>query len=56
MVGTLAFSWNSTLIPNANWWYIIGGLTVMCLIVAAIGSMVASSEAAWEGFNKGERT
>ena len=55
-VGTLAFSWNSTLIPNANWWYIIGGLTVMCLIVAAIGSMVASSEAAWEGFNKGERT
>lgn len=55
-VGTLAFSWNTALIPNANWWYIIGGLTVICLIIAAIGSMVASSEAAWEGFNKGERT
>lgn len=52
-VGTLIFSWNTTLIPNANWWYIIGGLAVICLIIAAIGSMLATSEAAWEGLSKG---
>jgi glutamate:GABA antiporter len=48
IVGTLFYSWTA-LIPNTSWWYIIGGLTLVCLIIAAIGSMVASSEAAWQG-------
>lgn len=52
IVGTLFFSWIPTLIPNGQWWYIIGGLTAVCLIVAAIGSMLASSEAAWQELNK----
>ena len=52
IVDTLFNSWISGLIPNANWWYIVGGLTLVCLIVAAIGSMLASSEAAWEDLSQ----
>ncbi len=49
--GTLFYSWTS-LISNTQWWYIIGGLTIVCLIIAAIGSLFASSEAAWEDMSK----
>jgi amino acid transporter len=49
--GTLLYSWTS-LISNNQWWYIIGGLTVICLMIAAIGSLFASSEAAWEDMSK----
>ena len=52
IVDTLFNSWIVGLIPNANWWYIVGGLTLVCLIVAAIGSMLASSEAAWQDLSK----
>jgi glutamate:GABA antiporter len=48
IVDTLFFSWIPQ-IDNSHWWYIIGGLTLVCLIIAAIGSMFASSEAAWQG-------
>jgi len=51
-IGTLFFSWIPSLITNDKWWYIIGGLTVTCLVIAAIGSMFASSEAAWEELSK----
>jgi amino acid transporter len=51
IVGTLFYSWTA-LIPNSSWWYIIGGLTLVCLIIAAIGSMLASSEAAWQGVSR----
>jgi len=44
---TLFYSWTS-LISNNQWLLLIGGLTLVCLIIAAIGSMYASSEAAWE--------
>jgi len=52
IIDTLLNSWIVGLIPNANWWYIVGGLTLVCLIVAAIGSMLASSEAAWQDLSK----
>lgn len=48
---TLINSWIPQ-IDNAHWWYIVGGLTVVCLIIAAIGSMIASSEAAWQDLSK----
>ncbi len=48
VVGTLFFSWIPGLISNGQWWYIVGGLTGICLVVAAIGSMLGSSEAAWQ--------
>ncbi|HLI09532.1 MAG TPA: APC family permease [Ktedonobacteraceae bacterium] len=49
IVGTLFFSWIPSLISNNQWWYIIGGLTAICLVIAGIGSMLASSEASWQG-------
>ena len=53
IVDTLFNSWvPQTQIDNGHWWYIIGGLTLVCLIVAAIGSMLASSEAAWQNLSK----
>jgi len=46
--GTLFFSWIPSLVASSQWWYIIGGLTLACLIIAAIGSMLASGQANWE--------
>jgi glutamate:GABA antiporter len=45
--GTLFYSWTA-LISNGQWFLIIGGLTLICLIIATIGSIYATSEAAWE--------
>jgi hypothetical protein len=47
IVDTLFFSWIPQ-IDNGHWWYIVGGLTLICLGVATIGSMFATSEASWE--------
>ncbi len=52
IIGTLIFSWIPQNISNNQWWYIIGGTTVVCLIIAAIGSMLASSEADWQELNR----
>ena len=51
IVDTLLNSWIIGSIDDAHWWYIVGGLTLFCLIIAAIGSMFATSEAAWEGLS-----
>jgi amino acid transporter len=51
ILGTLLYSW-TTLISNGQWWYIIGGLTLICLVIASLGSMLASGEAAWETMGK----
>ena len=56
IVGTLFFSWIPSYVSNSQWWYIIGGLTVICLIVAAIGSMLASSEASWQNLKEAEKS
>jgi glutamate:GABA antiporter len=37
-----------TLISSRLWWALVGGLTGVCLVVCTIGSMLATSEAAWE--------
>ena len=51
IVDTLLNSWIPQ-IDNSHWWYIVGGFTLVCLIFAAIGSLFASSEAAWEDISK----
>ena len=48
---TLVSSWLPTLISNGQWWILVGGLTLVCLILCAVGSMLASSEAGWETWN-----
>lgn len=51
IVDTLLNSWIPQ-IDNAHWWYIVGGITLVCLVIAGIGSMLATSEAAWQDINK----
>lgn len=48
IIVTLSHSPIAQQIPTSAWGYIVGGLTVLWLIFAAIASMLASSEAAWE--------
>ncbi len=48
IVDTILNSWIPTQVSNASWWYIVGGLTLTCLILAVIGSLFATSEAAWQ--------
>jgi glutamate:GABA antiporter len=47
IVSILCFSW-TPLIPNLNWTYLVGCLTLFTLIVATFGSMLARSEATWQ--------
>jgi amino acid transporter len=49
IIDTLFNSWIPQ-ISNTNWLYIIGGVTILCIMVAAIGSMLVSSEANYENF------
>lgn len=51
IVGTLVYSLIPNQIDNAHWWYIVGGITVVCLGIAGIGSMIANSEANWQNLN-----
>jgi glutamate:GABA antiporter len=48
IIGALAFSLIPSLIPNNIWWLIVGGITAVCLVVAGVGGMLASSEAEWQ--------
>jgi amino acid transporter len=48
IVGTLLYSLIPQQIDNNHWWIIVGGITFVCIVVAAIGSMLASSEADWQ--------
>ncbi|GAC1391905.1 MAG: glutamate/gamma-aminobutyrate family transporter YjeM [Ktedonobacteraceae bacterium] len=48
IVVTLSNSPIAQLIPTSAWGYVVGGLTLIWLIFAAITSTLASSEAAWE--------
>ena len=43
IIDTLLNSWIAQLIGNDKWWSIVGGLTLACLIVAAIASMFAGT-------------
>ncbi|MGI9060539.1 MAG: APC family permease [Ktedonobacteraceae bacterium] len=47
IIDTIKNSWIPQ-ISNDHWWWIVSGITVALLIIAAVGSMVASSEASWQ--------
>jgi glutamate:GABA antiporter len=53
IVGTLLYSLIPTLIGNNSWWYIVGGITLACIIIAGVGSMFANSEASWQTMKEG---
>ena len=46
--GALAFSLIPSLISNNIWWLIVGGITAICIVLALVGGMLASSEADWQ--------
>ena len=48
IIVTLSYSPIPQLIPSSQWGYIVGGLTAFWLFCAALGSILATSEAAWE--------
>lgn len=48
---TLLFSWTE-LISNAQWWYLVGGLTLIFLLVAAALSVFARSEVEWQSLHE----
>lgn len=48
IIGALVFSLIPQLINNSVWWLIVGGITAVCLVFAAVGGMLASSEAEWQ--------
>jgi len=48
LIQTLTNSWVPQLIPNSQWWWLIGGLTVICFCIAAGGGMLARIEAEWQ--------
>jgi amino acid transporter len=48
---TLIFSWTE-LIPNDQWWYLVGGLTIIFLIFSAIMSIFARSEMEWQSLQE----
>jgi amino acid transporter len=45
---TLFNSFIPTLIPNGTWWWIVGGITLIWLVICTIGSMLTTSQAQWE--------
>jgi glutamate:GABA antiporter len=51
IIDTLLFSWASQ-VNDGQWWYIVGGLTSIFLIIAGIGSIIANSEAYWQDFKE----
>ncbi len=53
IVDSLLFPWIPQ-ISSSQWWYIVGGLTIACLVIASIGSILATGEASWENLRQGE--
>lgn len=49
-VDTLLFSWTN-LIPNHQWWYFVGGLTILFLSISVLISIFAKSELDWQSIN-----
>ena len=47
IVDTLFFAWIPQ-IPNGYWTLIVGGMTIVFLMIAGIGSILATSEASWQ--------
>lgn len=47
VIAILVYPW-IPLIDNGHWWYVVGGLTLVLLILAILVSMVASGEATFE--------
>jgi amino acid transporter len=52
IASALFYSWIPQLIPNIDWLLVVGGILLVCIVATAIGSMMATSEAAWQSMNR----
>jgi glutamate:GABA antiporter len=52
IVTAVLYSWIPSLIPNGSWTLTVSGVVVACFTFVALGSMFASSEAAWQHWTK----
>jgi amino acid transporter len=52
IASALFYSWIPNLISNTYWLLIVGGILLVCIIAIAIGSMIATSEAAWQSISE----
>jgi L-asparagine transporter-like permease len=52
ILDTLYYSWIPLIVTHEQWRYIVGSITIICLIIAGVGSMFASSQAEWEKFEQ----
>ncbi len=52
IVTAVLYSWIPSLIPNGSWTLIVGGVVIVCFTFVAMGSMFATSEAAWQNWTK----
>ncbi len=48
IVGALLYSLIPQQLDNTHWLLLVGGITLVCLVIAAVGAMFASSEAGWQ--------
>jgi amino acid transporter len=47
---SLLYSWIPNLVPNSSWTLVVGGVVVICFTLVAVGSMFATTEAAWQSW------
>ncbi len=55
IVNTLLYSWISP-IANQQWFFIVGGLTLVCLLIAGLVSFLAAGQADWETMSEEVRS
>ena len=48
MIAVLKYSWIEALIVDGQWWYLVGGLTLVVLLAVWLFSLFGSSQAEWE--------
>jgi amino acid transporter len=50
IVDSVLYSWIPTLIPNGTWTLVVSGVVVISFTLVALGSMFATTEAAWQNW------
>ncbi len=50
IVDSVLYSWIPTLIPNETWTLVVSGVVVISFTLVAVGSMFATTEAAWQSW------
>jgi hypothetical protein len=50
IVDSVLYSWIPNLVPNSSWTLVVSGVGVICFTLVAVGSMFATTEAAWQSW------